>query len=80
MKILVYVKFWDLDSLIATHSGHISLLFPLKYHLNMLHMPAIDIDIRFHIQVMFIAIIRLNSEASIDLDKHPLFGAKNYLR
>lgn len=43
-------------------------------------MPAIDIDIRFHIQVMFIAIIRLNSEASIDLDKHPLFGAKNYLR
>lgn len=42
------------------------------------HMPAIDI--RFHIQVMFIAMIRLNSEASIDLDKHPLFGAKNYLR
>lgn len=78
MKILVFVKFWDLDSLIATHSGHISLLFPLKYHLNMLHMPAIDI--RFHIQVMFIAMIRLNSEASIDLDKHPLFGAKNYLR
>lgn len=44
----------------------------------MLHMPAIDI--RFHIQVMFIGMIRLNSEASIDLDKHPLFGAKNYLR
>lgn len=46
----------------------------------MLLMPAIDIDISFHIQVMFIAMIRLNPEASIDLDKHPLFGAKNYLR